>query len=86
MEGIAKKADPGKRVDLDMYAEGHKVRGARKLPLYLLDAIRLFDKDKGLKAAMGESFASAYVKIKMREWDLFSQQLSDWERGASLDV
>ena len=38
-----------------MYAEGHKVR-ARRLPLYLLDAIRAFDKDKALKAALGESF------------------------------
>jgi glutamine synthetase len=73
-------------VDLDMYAEGHKVRGAKKLPLYLLDAIRLFDRDKGLKAAMGEAFSRSYVKIKMEEWNLYSQQLSAWERTASLDV
>ena len=40
LDGIATEADPGKRVDLDMYAEGHKVRGAKKLPLNLLDALR----------------------------------------------
>jgi glutamine synthetase type III len=86
LDGIAKRSDPGKRVDLDMYADGHKVRGAKKLPLYLLDAIRLFDKDKVLKAALGESFSTSYVKIKMEEWNLYSQQLSDWERTASLDI
>ena len=86
LEGVAKKTRPGKRVDLDMYAEGHKVRGAKKLPLYLLDAIRLFDKDKGLKAALGEEFSRSYVKVKMEEWNLYSQLLSEWERTASLDV
>ncbi|MDE0810810.1 MAG: type III glutamate--ammonia ligase [Alphaproteobacteria bacterium] len=86
LAGIAKQTDPGKRIDLDMYAEGHKVRGAKKLPLYLLDAIRLFDKDKPLKAALGKSFSNSFVKIKMEEWNLYSQQLSDWERGASLDI
>jgi glutamate---methylamine ligase len=33
-----------------MYAEGHKVKGAPKLPLNLLDALRAYDKDKALKA------------------------------------
>ena len=86
LAGVAGKRDPGKRVDLDMYAEGHKLRGARKLPLYLLDAIRLFDRDKTLKAALGPSFSASYVKLKMEEWNAYSQHLSDWERRASLDI
>ena len=28
LDGIRSKADPGRRYDIDMYAEGHKVRGA----------------------------------------------------------
>ena len=39
LEGIAKGVSPGRPLDIDMYAEGRRVRGARKLPLYLLDAI-----------------------------------------------
>ena len=46
-------ADPGKRYDIDMYAEGYKVKGAPKLPLNLLDALRIFDKDKALKESLG---------------------------------
>ena len=38
LEGIKSKRDPGKRLDIDMYADGHKVRGAKKLPLNMLDA------------------------------------------------
>ncbi|MEO0372134.1 MAG: type III glutamate--ammonia ligase, partial [Pseudomonadota bacterium] len=36
LSGVRSKADPGKRYDIDMYAEGHKVRGAPKLPLNML--------------------------------------------------
>ena len=37
LEGIAQKRDPGTRLDIDMYAEGHTVKDAKKLPLNLLD-------------------------------------------------
>ena len=57
LDGIRSKADPGKRYDIDMYSQGHTVKGAPKLPLNLLDALREFDKDKSLKAALGEEFS-----------------------------
>lgn len=34
--------------------------GAPKLPLNLLDAIRAYDADEALKAAMGDEFSTAY--------------------------
>ena len=85
LDGIAKKTDPGKRLDIDMYAEGHKVRGAKKLPLYLIDAIRSFAKDKVLRAAMGDEFCDAYIKLKTNDWDQYSQHLTQWERDTTLD-
>ena len=36
-------AIPGKRLDIDMYAEGHTVKDAKRLPLNLLDALRALD-------------------------------------------
>ena len=56
LDGVRNKADPGKRYDIDMYAEGHKVRGAPKLPLNMLDALRAFDRDKGLKQHLVRNF------------------------------
>ncbi len=86
LDGIRSQADPGKRYDIDMYAEGHKVRGAPKLPLNMLDALREYDKDKSLKAAMGEEFSAAYLKMKQQEWNDFTSHFSQWEKDNTLDI
>jgi glutamine synthetase len=86
LDGVRTDADPGKRHDIDMYAEGHKVRNAPKLPLNLLDALREYDKDKVLKAAMGEEFSAAYLKMKMQEWNSFCAHFSQWEKANTLDI
>lgn len=86
LDGVRTKADPGKRHDIDMYAQGHKVRGAPKLPLNLLDALREFDKDKTLKAMLGDEFSNAYIKLKHKEWQSFVSHFSRWEHENTLDV
>ena len=86
LSGVRSKSDPGKRYDLDMYAQGHTVRGAPKLPLNMLDALRAYDKDKGLKDAMGKEFSEAYLKLKMEEWNSFVSHFSTWEKENTLDI
>ena len=86
LDGVRNQADPGRRLDIDMYAEGHKVRGAPKLPLNLLDALRTFDKDRSLKSMLGDEFSAAYLKLKMQEWDSFMGHFSSWEKENTLDI
>jgi glutamine synthetase len=86
LSGIRSKADPGKRLDIDMYAEGHTVKGAKTLPKNLLDALRAFDADAELKAEMGEGFAKAFLKMKLQEWDDYMGHFSTWERENTLDI
>ena len=86
LDGVRSKADPGKRHDIDMYAEGHKVRGAPKLPLNMLDALRAFDRDKELKTALGDEFSTAYLKMKMQEWNSYVSHFSAWEKENTLDI
>ena len=86
LDGIRTSADPGKRWDIDMYAEGHKVTDAPKLPLNLLYALRAYDMDKGLKTAMGDEFSSAYIKMKMQEWNAYVSHFSSWEKDNTLDI
>ena len=86
LSGVKSEADPGKRYDIDMYAQGHTVRGAPKLPLNMLDALRAYDKDKGLKEAMGKEFSEAYLKLKMEEWNSFVSHFSSWEKDNTLDI
>ena len=86
LDGLSTNADPGKRYDIDMYAEGHKVRGAPRLPLNLLDALREFNKNKGLKSMLGDEFSAAYLKLKHQEWDAFTAHFSTWEKENTLDI
>jgi len=86
VDGVRTGADPGRRWDIDMYAEGHKVKGAPKLPLNLLDALRAFEKDRGLRAALGEPFSTSYLKLKHQEWNSYAAHFTQWERDHTLDV
>ena len=84
--GVENKTTPGKRLDIDMYAEGHKVRNAPKLPLNLLDALRNFQQNKILRGILGAAFTDSYQKLKMDEWNNYMQHFSEWERLNALDV
>lgn len=85
LDGIDNKRDPGKRLDINMYTEGDTVKGLKKLPLNLLDAIRLTAKSETLKQALGEQLIDAYCKLKMHQWSDYSNTISDWERQNTLD-
>jgi glutamine synthetase len=86
LDGMRTKADPGRRHDIDMYTQGHTVKGAPKLPLNLLDALREYDRDKTLKAMMGEEFSAAFLKLKHGEWTDYTAHFSSWERDNTLDI
>jgi len=85
MDGVDNARDPGKRLDIDMYEEGHKVRGAKKLPLNMLDALRALDKNKTIAKRMGEETISAFLKLKQNEWNDYTRHLTQWERDTTLD-
>ena len=86
LDGMARNTDPGKPLDIDMYAEGHKAPdGVKKLPLNLLDALRLTDKSTMLRTALGDEVVDSYIKLKTKDWNEFSRQLTPWERATTLD-
>jgi glutamine synthetase type III len=85
LDGMANKRDPGKRLDTNMYAEGHKVTGVKKLPLNLLDALRELEKSSVLKEALGANVLASYVKLRQDDWNAYSRHLTEWERDTTLD-
>ena len=85
LDGIASQRDPGKRLDINMYEQGGRVRGLKKLPLNLLDAIRATQKARSLREAMGEELMDAYCKLKLDQWDDFTRSITQWERDNTLD-
>jgi glutamine synthetase len=84
LDGIQGRRDPGKRLDINMYTEGHLVSDVKHLPLNLLDALRALQDSKLLNESLGE-YVPAYLKLKYQEWNDFSQHLTDWERTTTLD-
>jgi glutamine synthetase len=86
LDGVANQRDPGKRLDINMYEEGHKLKNVRRLPLNLLDALRQFAGSKTLRAALGGEFADSYVKLRTAEWNDYARHLTQWERDHTLDA
>ena len=84
LDGINAKRDPGKRLDINMYTDGHLAGEVKRLPLNLLDALRALQASKLLNESLGE-YVPAYLKLKHQECDDFSRHLTDWERDATLD-
>lgn len=86
LSGLRSNADPGPHHDIDMYAEGHKIKGAPRLPLNLLDALRAYEEDEALQASLGTEFSVAYLKLKHREWNAYASHFTRWELDATLDI
>ena len=86
LDGIARDIAPPERLDIDMYALGHTVQDAPRLPSNLLDALRIFEQSALLREALGPAFTDAYAKLRRREWLTYTGQLTDWERAYTLDV
>jgi len=67
IDGIEKKRNPGRPVNVNMYEDAHKVKGAKKLPLSLSQALNNLDKSKVLKSAFGKDVINSYITLKNRE-------------------
>jgi glutamine synthetase len=85
LDGIKNKRDPGKRLDIDMYTQGHLVTNARRLPLNLLDALRAFENSAIMRDGLGLDVTASYLKLKHADWDAYARHLTEWERQTTLD-
>lgn len=85
VDGIENNRDPGKRLDIDMYANPEQAGDVKKLPLNLLDAIRTTESSEVLRSALGSDILDSYCKLKLADWNQFCSQVSDWERDNTLD-
>ncbi|EJL30863.1 type III glutamate--ammonia ligase [Novosphingobium sp. AP12] len=84
LDGLAQSRDPGPRLDINMYTEGHLAGETKRLPLNLLDALRALEDSSMLNENMG-TLVPAYLKLKHGEWNDHARHLSQWERDHTLD-
>jgi glutamine synthetase len=89
LEGVAEGLDPGDPVEDVIYdwkasgPAGGDVQ-ATMLPRTLLEAIEAFDTDPLTRKVFPEQFVSAYVDMKVDEWNAYHSQVSEWERATYL--
>ena len=89
LDGINNKRSPGKRLDINMYTQGHKLKRVKKLPKTLDKALKLFKESNVAKNAFGSSVVSKYIKLKNRELKEYGKQpedqKSEWSRNNAID-
>jgi glutamine synthetase len=83
--GITNKCDPGEPININMYEDAYDAKPHEILPKNLLDALRLLDKSKILREAMGDDLISAIIKLRTKEWDDYSSKISQWELDNTID-
>lgn len=82
LEGIRNKELPREPITSNIYemTEEDRVReGLDALPTSLHSAIVELEKDEMIKGALGAHLAPRYIDAKLKEWDGFKKQVSDWE-------
>jgi glutamine synthetase type III len=85
LEGIENKRDPGSRCDNNNYTKPLPPEMAKPLPANLLDSLRCLETNAIFSNSLGKSFVKSYLKLKQREWDEYSSQITPWEVVATLD-
>jgi glutamine synthetase len=82
LEGIRLSIDPGPPVNKDIYSMSHRARSRlriQNLPGDLSEALRAFEKDKFLQAALGSQISSHIIEAKRTEWQAYIGQVHPWE-------
>jgi glutamine synthetase len=88
MDGMERKLDPGKPINENLYEwspKQLKKAGVDLLPQNLAEALDAFEKDKVLRAALGESLSEEFLTLKRMEWVEYMRHVSDWERDRYLE-
>jgi glutamine synthetase len=75
-DGIRRSAAPPDPVEGDAYQRAD----LPELPGSLESALRAFDQDAALKAALGEAFSDYYVTSRAWELKAWRETVTDWER------
>ena len=89
MDGIARKLDPGKPCNDNLYEyspQQLKKQGIGLLPQNLGDALDAFESDKVLRAGVGEDLSTEFLRLKRMEWVEYQRHVSEWETTRYLEL
>jgi glutamine synthetase len=88
MDGVRKKIDPGKPVNINLYEQSIDElarKGIKLLPQNLNEALDALQEDEVIRGALGEALAQEFIRLKRMEWIEYSRHVSDWESKRYLE-
>jgi glutamate---methylamine ligase len=85
LDGVVNQRDPGDRSDANLQIDFAAAASLKRLPANLLDALRRLEADSILPERLGVAFIEAYLKLKYRRWNEYSNEISPWEWEHTLD-
>ncbi|MCL5065546.1 MAG: type I glutamate--ammonia ligase [Firmicutes bacterium] len=89
LDGIQKKMEAPTPVTRNIYrmsADERLALGVKNLPSDLGAALDRLEEDPVMMEALGEHIAERYIEAKRIEWDVYRQQVHDWEIEQYLSV
>ena len=81
LDGIQRQLTPPAESNENLYAIAAdlEAQGVRRLPASLEAAIHALEADSVVTAALGEHVTNQYVTGKLREWEQYRAQVTQWE-------
>ncbi|MCE1245876.1 MAG: glutamine synthetase family protein [Firmicutes bacterium] len=89
LEGIKKQIDPGPPVDMNIYAmslEEREKYNIRSLPKNLYEAVVSLESSQLMREALGDHIFEHFIWAKMMEWNLYNEQVHNWELERYLSI
>lgn len=86
LDGIKTQADPGDRIDENLFARGDEFPNLQTLPHNLYEAMEALKQDPLLMDMMGDLGAKTFLEMKAKEWNAFNAQITDWEMTQYVNI
>ncbi|MEB3233273.1 MAG: type III glutamate--ammonia ligase [Leptolyngbyaceae bacterium] len=86
LDGIKQKADPGDRIDANLFTRAAEFPHLETLPGNLYEALRSLRQDSLLMNTLGELGANVFFEFKEHEWNTFCSQVTDWELQQYINI
>ncbi|AUW93370.1 type I glutamate--ammonia ligase [Sulfobacillus thermotolerans] len=89
LDGIRRKLDAPAPVTRNIYRMNdfeRKEYGIQNLPEDLGEALDYFERDSVMREALGDHIFSRFLEAKRIEWEVYRQQVHDWEVDQYLTV
>lgn len=88
LDGIERELECGEPINKNIFAMSQREKRRLKivqLPANLDDALNFLEKDKVLRAALGEHIFEHFLHNKRTEWAEYIKEIHDWELDRYLD-